>query len=522
MASSTVQRTVTFSFEGRVLHGVEGEPVAKALFAAGVRTLSYSVKYKRPRGIFCARGRCVACHMSIDGVPGVPTCITPLRNGMKIERENYPPFYGPLATAFVRLIPLPAGFYYRMFTRPALLQKIFLRSLRRMAGVGRIPLRDAPGSPAAASDRVATLPVKDAYDVVVVGSGVSGMSAALSSAHHGLDVLLVDEYGVPGGHSFGFQPDAELTSTRDQLIEKIKGHVSIQYRPHITAQGFYPPNTLLLDPGGSAGSSVAKTSSGRSAMNRSPADDGTDAKSSAPRAGMRRVRARSFVFATGANDLVPLFENNDTPGIFGERAIRLLLERDTWRPGRKAVVYGAGTPLYVTAELLLHHGIEVVAVVDPTHATSGEQNRGALDTIRTITNAMVTAVKGGTCLRAVEVTRVTSSEFATDRKGATGSEHTGGREKFSLPCDLLCIALPGQPAYELPYQAGFEYALSESPLEEFRVMRPATRSMTTSGELEGDAIPFFIVGEASGDTDWRSKIESGKKAGAQAAESIRT
>lgn len=516
MASSTTQRTVAFFFEGRVLHGVEGESVAKALFAAGVRTLSYSVKYKRPRGIFCARGRCVACHMSIDGVPGVPTCITPLKSGMRVERENYPPFYGPLATAFVRLIPLPSGFYYRMFTRPALLQKIFLRSLRRMAGVGRIPLRDAPTSP------VAALPVKYAYDVVVVGSGVSGMSAALSSAHHGLDVLLVDEYGVPGGHSFGFHPDAELTSARDQLIERIKGHVSIHYRPNITAQGFYPPDTLLLGPGGSAGFSSAKAPVDRAGTTGSLADDVSDARGSVPRTGMKRVRARSFVFSTGANDLVPLFENNDTPGIFGERAIRLLLERDSWRPGRRAVVYGTGTPLRVTAELLLHHGIEVVAVVDPTDATSDEQNRGALDKIRTITNAKVAAVKGGTWLRAVEVSRVAGPENATDGESGTGSEHTGGREKLSLPCDLLCIALPGQPAYELPYQAGFEYALSESPLEEFQVMRPVTRSMTAREELGGDAIPFFIVGEASGDTDWRGKIESGKQAGAQAAESVRT
>jgi len=522
MTSSVAKRTVSFLFEGRVLHGVEGEPVAKALFAAGVRTLSYSVKYKRPRGIFCARGRCVACHMSIDGVPGVPTCITPLKNGMRVEREDYPPFYGPLATAFVRLIPLPAGFYYRMFTRPALLQKLFLRSLRRMAGVGRLPLHETATSAAAASDRIAALPVKDAYDVVVVGSGVSGMSAALSSAHHGLDVLLVDEYGVPGGHSFGYQPDAELTSARDQLIDRIKGHVSIQYRPNITAQGFYPPNTLLLGAGGSTGFSGAKAPVVRAGTTRSPADDVSDARSSVPRTGMKRVRARSFVFATGANDLVPLFENNDTPGIFGERAIRLLLARDNWRPGRKAVVYGAGTPLRVTAELLLHHGIEVVAVADPTDATSGEQNRGALDTIRTITNAKVTAAKGGTWLRAVEVSRVTGSENATDRESGTGSEHTGGREKLSLPCDLLCIALPGQPAYELPYQAGFEYALAESPLEEFQVMCPVTRSMTARGELGGDAIPFFIVGEASGDTDWRTKIENGKKAGAQAAESVRT
>jgi len=471
MQTADTQRTVTFFFEGRVFRGNEGEPIAKALFTAGVRTLSYSVKYRRPRGIFCARGRCVACHMSVDGVPGVPTCITPLREGMRIEREGYQPFYGPLATVFIRLFPFPAGFYYRMFTRPAWLQRIFLGSLRRMAGVGRLPLDNTSVSPTSGSGRNNPLPVKDAYDVVVVGSGMSGMAAALSSAHHGSEVLLVDECRLPGGHSIGHQSDTELTSARDQLIERIKGHVAVEHRPDIVAYGFYPPNTLLLGSGGPTG--------------------------------MKRVSARSFVFATGANDVVPLFENNDTPGILGERAIRLLLERDHWRPGRKAVVYGAGEALHATVSLLLHHGIEVAAAVDPTDAASAGGNRGALHGVRTFANARIRTAKGGAWIRAVEGT------------------HAGGRERFSLACDLLCIALPGQPAYELPHQAGFEYALSESPIEEFEVMRPVTRFRTTGPEPARDTISFFIVGEASGDSHWRTKIEDGERAGAQAAAAVR-
>ncbi len=133
-----ISRHVTFYFEGRPHRGVEGEPIAKALFAAGIRTLSYSVKYKRPRSIHCARGRCSTCHMSVDGVPGVPTCITPLREGMRVEREQYQPLVSPVLTTFARLVEFPAGFYYRMFTKPAPIRKMFLGTLRKMAGIGRI------------------------------------------------------------------------------------------------------------------------------------------------------------------------------------------------------------------------------------------------------------------------------------------------------------------------------------------------------------------------------------------------
>ena len=117
---------ITFLFENRRVRAKSGDSIAKALFDAGLRTLSYSVKYKRPRGIHCARGRCVMCHMEVDGIPGVPTCITPVRDGMRVQRENFRPFFAPFLIAAVRHIPFPAGFYYRMFTRPSFVREMFL------------------------------------------------------------------------------------------------------------------------------------------------------------------------------------------------------------------------------------------------------------------------------------------------------------------------------------------------------------------------------------------------------------
>jgi sarcosine oxidase subunit alpha len=472
------KRTVTFYFEGRPLRGVEGESVARALFAAGIRTLSHSVKYKRPRGLFCARGRCVACHMSVDGVPGVPTCVTPLRAGMEIERERYEPFYGEILTGVARAIPFPAGFYYRMFTRPAVVRRLFLGTLRRMAGVGRIvPDRASPhaAGPKPGTARMAPRPrpaIESSYDLAVVGCGLSGMAAALSAAHHGLHVLLVDEYDFPAGHSFGYQPDAELAEARDALVHKIERHVAVTYLPATTAQGFYPPDTLLLGPGPSAGLRTGEA--------------------------MKRVRARSFVFAAGANDAIPLFENNDTPGIFGERATRLLLERDDLRPGRRAVVYGTGPALRATGQLLLHHDIKLAALVDPTEAArTDEHNRRVLDKIRTITSARIARASGGAWIRGVDVA-------------------TQGGGKTAVECDLLCVALPGQPSYELAYQAGVPYALSDAALDEFRVMLPTRRPSQDRG-----TVPVFVAGEAAGETDWKRKIEDGTRAGADAAGALR-
>jgi len=81
------RRKVTFFFEGRPLEGYEGEPIAAALHAAGVRVLRESPVLGRPRGFFCAVGNCSSCLMVVDGVPNVRVCVEKLREGMRVERQ---------------------------------------------------------------------------------------------------------------------------------------------------------------------------------------------------------------------------------------------------------------------------------------------------------------------------------------------------------------------------------------------------------------------------------------------------
>ncbi|MRR10860.1 (2Fe-2S)-binding protein [bacterium] len=81
-------RKVTFLFEGQPVEGFEGEPVAAALHAAGIKVLRHSPKLGRPRGFFCAIGKCSSCLMEVDGVPNVFACITPIREGMQVRRQS--------------------------------------------------------------------------------------------------------------------------------------------------------------------------------------------------------------------------------------------------------------------------------------------------------------------------------------------------------------------------------------------------------------------------------------------------
>ncbi len=81
-------RRVPFYFEGEEFWGHEGEPIAAALHAGGVKILSYSERLGRPQGFFCAIGNCSACFMRVDGLSNVRTCLEPLREGMRVERQR--------------------------------------------------------------------------------------------------------------------------------------------------------------------------------------------------------------------------------------------------------------------------------------------------------------------------------------------------------------------------------------------------------------------------------------------------
>ena len=89
------RNTVSFTFDGRLFTGLEGEPIAAALKAAGVMTHRYTAKTHQPRGVFCAIGRCTDCVMTVDGKPNVRTCVTPLEAGMRVQTQ-----YGVSTTPF--------------------------------------------------------------------------------------------------------------------------------------------------------------------------------------------------------------------------------------------------------------------------------------------------------------------------------------------------------------------------------------------------------------------------------------
>lgn len=79
-------KTVRFFFEGRELEAFEGETIAAALVANGIDVFGMT-EHSRPRGFYCAIGKCSSCLMIVDDVPNVRSCITLVKEGMKVKRQ---------------------------------------------------------------------------------------------------------------------------------------------------------------------------------------------------------------------------------------------------------------------------------------------------------------------------------------------------------------------------------------------------------------------------------------------------
>ncbi len=81
-------KRVAFNFEGKEMFGFEGEPIAAALHDNDVKVYRTSLRHDRARGFFCAIGHCSSCFMVVDGRPNTMTCVTPLKEGMTVQRQK--------------------------------------------------------------------------------------------------------------------------------------------------------------------------------------------------------------------------------------------------------------------------------------------------------------------------------------------------------------------------------------------------------------------------------------------------
>ena len=81
-------KPVNITVNGTSIEAYQGETVAAALLAAGIRTVRKSQKFDQPRSLYCGMGVCYECLVTINGIHGKRSCVTYVEEGMVIETEK--------------------------------------------------------------------------------------------------------------------------------------------------------------------------------------------------------------------------------------------------------------------------------------------------------------------------------------------------------------------------------------------------------------------------------------------------
>ena len=206
-------RPIRFRFERRTISAFEGDTVGSALAAAGVTITSRSFKYHRPRGLHCMTGSCPNCLMQIDGIPNVRACTEPVREGMRVERQNAWPSVDRDVHGWLNTLSfmMPPGFYYKVFQRPRWAWPFVEPFIRSKAGLGTVPHEP---------DHRRRRRINLHPDVLVIGAGAAGLAAAAEAAKAGATVVLLEQGREAGGHLLG-DADVGLRSGLARQVDRL-------------------------------------------------------------------------------------------------------------------------------------------------------------------------------------------------------------------------------------------------------------------------------------------------------------
>ncbi|MET0863281.1 MAG: FAD-dependent oxidoreductase, partial [Nakamurella sp.] len=361
-------RTIGFTFNGEDLTGHPGDTLASAVLAAGRQQITTSIKLGRPRGISAAWAE-DPCGL------------------VQIEQ----PYPEPMVLATT--IELYEGLV-----------------AHGIPGQGRLSLDPDPARYDAVHHHV---------DVLVVGAGPTGLTAALNAARAGARVALIDEQSEAGGSLLsaavtldGVPADQWVAAA----VAELGGFPDVLHLQRTTAFGSYDDGFVL-------------------ALQRRTDHLGAAAPTNISRQRIWRLRAHSVVVASGAHERPVVFADNDRPGIMLAGAARTFLNRYGVLPGRDIVVFTTNDSAYDAAVELHHAGVRIRAVLD-ARPDGSPRRRDELAELG-ITVRCGSAVVG---TRGAE--RITHALIAPLADGPADDSE-------AVPCDALLISGGWNPAVHL-------------------------------------------------------------------------
>jgi NADPH-dependent 2,4-dienoyl-CoA reductase/sulfur reductase-like enzyme len=330
----------------------------------------------------------------------------------------------------------------------------------------------------------------ETIDLLVVGAGPAGLSAAIEAASAGLEVLVVDENADIGGQIYrqlpaSFRPRTHLQDgARGRTLIERSRSAGVQFRLGCVAWGLFEPGVMEL------------------------ADEsGTDS-----------VAARRIVIAPGAYDRAVPMPGWTLPGVFTVGGAQALLKSQRVLAGARVVLAGAGPLLLVVASQLQIAGATVVAIAEPVPMTRPLRAAGgfiaAPELLRQGLHYRWSLVRGGvpwlprTALVRIEGARSVEAAVVStvdaDWKPIAGTERR-------FDADAVCVGYGLIPSTELTRICGcrMEYDIPS------RTWVPARNS-----DMESSIPGIFVAGDGAGIAGAIVAAEEGGIAGVAVARQL--
>ncbi len=212
----------------------------------------------------------------------------------------------------------------------------------------------------------------DRYDVVVIGAGPAGMSAAITLRQSGISVLVVDEQSMPGGQIWREVERVATTATGQLLGEAYQEgtHLTRQFRK---SGAIYQPNTQVwkIEPGWQ----VFLKHQGE----------------------VSQVEARRVIVAIGAQERPAPFPGWTLPGVLTVGAAQVLLKNAREIPSEPVWIVGSGPLTLLYMVQLLKAGGKIAGWVDTTqHGLLRRMlphSRAALKNVKTLSKGLMWQLK---------------------------------------------------------------------------------------------------------------------------------
>ncbi|KAA2312715.1 sarcosine oxidase subunit alpha family protein [Pseudooceanicola sediminis] len=466
---------VSFTFNGRQMSGYAGDTLASALLANDQMLVGRSFKYHRPRGIVASGAEEPNALVGLgEGgrfEPNQRATTTELFDGLSATSQNHWPSLefdvGAINSKLSRFFP--AGFYYKTFMGPrAFWKHVYEPIIRKSAGLGKAPTeKDA-----------------DTYehlyafaDVLVIGGGIAGLTAAVAAGRAGARVLLMEQTAHWGGRApvdGGDVDGAPVAAHIDALVGELSGMANVTMRLRCMGAGVYDHGYVL----------------GYERLTDHAPQSGV------PRHRLWRIRAAQVVTATGAIERPLAFAGNDIPGVMLAAAVRDYIVDLGVSPGDRVAIVTNNDDAYRTAFAVKDAGLEVPIILDARSAGGGDLAIRAREMgIRVEHNRAVAHVSGGK--------RVTGVAICAQAGGGAVIEE--------IACDAVAMSGGWSPVVHLWSHCGGKLVWDDTKA----MFRPDGSRAPTSH----DGKPFVTcAGSANGALSLSEVLDDARSAGHSAVQ----